>query len=108
MPITSIDCNKGILNYLKILNLNISKPQFNHIATLMTGIINIDSKRNISNISSKILYSKDRSCVTKFLNNAPWCARDMQDTRINHVLSVIEPKAKRMVPLHCSITVYHR
>ncbi len=69
MPITSIPNNSEILNYINSLNLDFSKPQVNHLSNLVTGIINIDSKRNISNLSNKVLSSKDRSCVTRFLNN---------------------------------------
>lgn len=105
MPITSIDNNQGVLNFLNQLNLNFSKPQLNHLANLMTGIINIDSKRNISNISSKILSSRDRSCVTKFLNNAPWDVQRLNLFRIKHLLATAKPKAKKPVFIAIDDTV---
>jgi len=72
MPITSIDNNQGVLNYINQINLDFSKPQSNHLSNLMTGIISIDGKRNISNICDKTLNSSERSCVTKSLNTSPW------------------------------------
>ncbi len=72
MPITSIPHNSEILNYINSLNLDFSKPQVNHLKNLVTGIISIDSKRNISNLSNTALSSKDRSFITKFLNNSSW------------------------------------
>ena len=92
MPIISIDNNQGILNFIEELNLKLSKPQLNHLLNLMTGIVNVDGKRNISNISSKIFQSKDRSCMTKFLNNAPWDEDRMNISRIKYALSHISPK----------------
>lgn len=50
----------------------------------MTGIVNIDGKRSISNISNKILHTKNRSCITKFLNNGPWNEGPLNDVRIKN------------------------
>ncbi|MCT4564737.1 MAG: IS701 family transposase [Maledivibacter sp.] len=97
MPITSIPNNSEVLNYINNLNLDFSKPQFNHLKNLVTGIISIDSKRNISNLSSKVLNSKDRSCVTKFLNNSPWDDKSLDACRINNLLSLTKPKANETI-----------
>lgn len=105
MPITSINNNQGILNFLDQLNLDFSKPQLNHLANLMTGIINIDSKRNISNISSKILNAKDRSCMTKFLNNSPWNVQSLDHLRIKKVLASAKLKSKEPVFIAIDDTV---
>jgi hypothetical protein len=93
MPITSIPNNTVILSYINSLKLDFSKPQINHLKNLLTGIISIDSKRKVSNLSSKVLGSKDRSCVTKFLNNSPWNGKCLNFSRVNNLLSLVKPKA---------------
>lgn len=75
--------------------MQISKPQLNPLANLMTGIINIDHKENISNISSKILNARDRGWITKFLNNAPWNVKGFDHLRIKKVLVSAKLKAKQ-------------
>ncbi|MCT4566637.1 MAG: hypothetical protein N4A68_20270 [Maledivibacter sp.] len=72
MPIDGIANNSEISNHINILNLDFSKPQVSHLNNLVAGIINIESKRNISNLSKKFLSGKYRSSVTRFLNNTPW------------------------------------
>jgi SRSO17 transposase len=105
MPIDSIPNNSEILNYINSLNLDFSKPQVNHLKNLVTGIINIESKRNISNLSKKVLGSKDRSCVTRFLNNSPWDGNSLDNCRINNLLTLIKPKANEPIFIAIDDTV---
>lgn len=97
MPIISIDNNQGVLNFIDNLNLKLSKPQLSHLLNLMTGIVNIDGKRNISNISNKILQAKKRSCITKFLNNSPWDEDLLNNARIKYALQRISPKEEEPI-----------
>lgn len=105
MPITSIPNNSEILNYINSLNLDFSKPQVNHLKNLVTGIISINSKRNISNLSNTVLNSKDRSCVTKFLNNSPWNEEPLSITRLNNILTQVKPKANEPIFIAIDDTV---
>lgn len=105
MPTTIIPNNNDILNYINSLNLDFSKPQVNHLKNLVTGIISIDSKRNISNLSSKVLGSKDRSCITKFLNNSPWDEDACSLSRLKNLIPLVKPKASEPIFIAIDDTV---
>lgn len=105
MPITSIANDPSILFYLEQLDLDFSKPQMKHLANLMTGIVGTDGKRNILNMSSKLLQSRDRSCITKFLNTSPWDVKLLNQQRIKNVLSTIKVKDKDPIFLAIDDTV---
>ncbi|MCG8540690.1 MAG: hypothetical protein MJA82_12240 [Clostridia bacterium] len=97
MPITNIPNNGTILNYINSLNLDFSKLELNHLKNLVTAIISIDSTRNISNLSNKILGSKYRRCITKFLNNSPWNEDSLSINRLNNLLALVKPKEPTVI-----------
>lgn len=61
MPTTIIDYSKEIINFLDNVNYGMSKPQFNHLATIIEGGINIEGKVSISKIAENIVKAKDKS-----------------------------------------------
>ena len=71
----------------------------------MTSIINIDGRRNILSISSKILNTKDCRCITKFLNNVSWDEDDFNFKRISYMLDKINPETKESIFLAIDDTV---
>lgn len=62
MPNTSISIvspNIEIINYIDNVNYGVSKPQFNHLFSLVHGLINV----LLSSIAESVLSEKDRSCI---------------------------------------------
>lgn len=41
MPTTILNYNEEIINFLEDVNYGMNEPQFNHLATIIEGIINI-------------------------------------------------------------------
>lgn len=72
MPNTIIDYSKEIIKFLDNVNYGTSKPQFNHLATIIEGSINIEVKVSISKIAENIAKAKDKSCVCRFLSDSTW------------------------------------
>lgn len=75
MPYTSISIlnpNSEIINYIDNVNYGVSKPQFNHLSSLMHGLINVHGNKSISSIAESVLSAKDRSCIYKFLSQSRW------------------------------------
>ncbi|MDK2800131.1 MAG: hypothetical protein PWP27_1949 [Clostridiales bacterium] len=79
MPTTIVDYNEEIINFFENVNYEMSKPQFNHLATMIEGTINIDGKISISKIAENILKAKDTSCIYRFFSKSPW-----NDELLNH------------------------
>jgi len=93
MPFTSINIvipNSEIINYIDNVNYGISKPQFNHLSSLMLGLINVKGNKSISSISQSILSAKDRSCIYKFLSKSQWDDSLIDRNRIAHLNMFLE------------------
>jgi len=58
MPNTIINYNEEIINFLEDVNYGINKPQFNYLATIIEGIINIGDNVSISKIGENIVKAK--------------------------------------------------
>ena len=82
MPTTIVDYNKELINFLENVNYGISKPQFNHLATMVEGCINIDGKLSISKIAEGIEKANDKSCIYRFLSQSPWNENLLNRNRI--------------------------
>ncbi|TJX15147.1 hypothetical protein E9840_03530 [Tissierella creatinini] len=54
MPTTIVNHNEELINFLESVNYGLSKPQFNHLATIIEGNININGKVSISRIAENI------------------------------------------------------
>jgi len=83
MPTTIVDYNKELINYLEDVNYGMSQPQFNHLATMVEGSINIDGNISISKIAETIAKAKDESCIYKFLSQSPWDDKLLNRNRIS-------------------------
>lgn len=66
MPTTIVNYNEEIINFLEDVNYGMSKPQFNHLATIIEGIINIGDKVSISKIAENIVKAKDKAVSLDF------------------------------------------
>lgn len=66
-----------------------NKPQFNHIATIIEGIINIGDKASISKIAENIVKAKDKSCISRFLSNSPWDDGLLNSNRLAYIKELL-------------------
>lgn len=87
MPVIStiLNTNTELYNYLNDVNYGMSKPQFNHLSSIVNGLINIKGNKTISTIAQGILTAKDRSCIYKFLSRSKWDDSLLNTNRINYI-----------------------
>ncbi len=65
--------NASIVNFVFSLGLTFSKPQMNHLLNFMQGLILTDGRMTVSQIRRSTHEARDLSCMTRFLNESPWC-----------------------------------
>lgn len=81
-----------IVKFILALQLRLSKPQRNHLLTLVHGIILCAGRKNITQIRNAARQDRHLSNVTNFLNHAPWCVNRMQRRRQQFVMNKIREK----------------
>lgn len=64
--------SEELIKYNLDLNINLSNPQTKHLLNLVTGLINIDGSKNISNLNRHFFNTTDRSNLSRFLTHSPW------------------------------------
>jgi SRSO17 transposase len=86
MPSNNIvSINDELYNYLNDVNYGMSKPQFNHLTTIVNGLINLPGTKTLSEIAKCVLSSKDKSCIYRFLSNSKWDDSLLNANRISHL-----------------------
>jgi SRSO17 transposase len=73
---------EDLINYIYDLNLNFSKPQMKHLLNLISGLINLEGKKNIANLNRNFLNTTNRSNLSRFLTNSPWDEDELVDKRL--------------------------
>jgi SRSO17 transposase len=81
-----------IVKFILALKLEFSKPQLNHLFTLVHGIILCAGRKNITQIRNAARQDCHLSSITNFLNHAPWCVNRMQRRRMQFVIEKIRTK----------------
>lgn len=66
-----------------------NKPQFNHLATIIEGIINIGDNVSISKIAENIVKAKDKSCISRFLSSSPWDDELLNNNRLAYIKELL-------------------
>lgn len=79
-----------IVNFILALQLQISKPQMNHVLTFIHGIILTDGRINVAQIRRSTNENRDLSCMTRFLNDSPWCPNRVTRRRLQFVINQIK------------------
>ncbi|MBC2578775.1 hypothetical protein [Clostridium sp. DJ247] len=64
--------NDKLYNYLNDVSYGMSKPQFNHLTSIVNGLINLPSIKTLSKIAASVSSAKDKSCIYKFLSRSKW------------------------------------
>lgn len=70
--------------------LELSKPQRNHVLTFMHGIILTDGRKTVSQMRRSTHERRDLSCMTRFLNESPWCPNRVTRRRIAFMMEKIK------------------
>ncbi len=81
-----------IVKFILALKLEFSKPQRNHLFTLVHGIILCAGRKNITQIRNAARQDCHLSSITNFLNHAPWCVNRMQRRRMQFIMEKIQTK----------------
>ncbi len=74
----------------------------NHLLTFIHGIILTDGRINISQIHRSTNENRDLSCMTRFLNESPWCPNRVTRRRLQFIINQIKKsrsKAKDNRPI---------
>lgn len=79
-----------IVNFIIALGLGFSKPQTHHVLTFIHGIILTDGKKTVSQIRRSTHETRHLSCMTKFLNESPWCPNRANRRRIQFMMDKIK------------------
>lgn len=81
-----------IVKFILALKLEFSKPQRNHLLTLIHGIILCAGRKNISQIRNAVRRDCHLSSMTNFLNHSPWCVNRMQRRRMQFIMEKVRSK----------------
>jgi SRSO17 transposase len=95
MSVSMIIVYQAIVKFILSLQLNLSKPQMNHLISMVHGIILCEGKKNTTQINKAAGKRRDPSCVAKFLKGSPWSLNRMQRRRINALIKAIQSKRKQ-------------
>lgn len=79
----------AIVKFIFALKLELSKPQRNHLLSLIHGIILCAGRKNITQIRNAARQDRHLTSVTNFLNHAPWCVNRMQRRRMQFMMERI-------------------
>lgn len=82
----------SIVKFIFALRLGLSKPQLNHTLHFVHGIILTDGKKTIAQIHRSMHEPRDLSCMTKFLNESPWCPNRVTRRRLKCMMEKIKKK----------------
>lgn len=67
-----------------------SKPQFNHLSTIVNGLINPPGTKILSGIAKSMVYERNKSCIYKFLSHSKWDDSVLNNNRISHLNFFLE------------------
>ena len=82
MPVTIVNHSDDLIKYISKLNLEFSTSQTNHLLNLITGLINLEGKKNLSNLNRNFLNTTNRSNLSRFLTISPWDEETVNSKRL--------------------------
>ena len=85
----------SIVKFVFALKLQLSKPQRNHLLTLVHGIILCAGRKNITQIRNAAREDCHLSSITNFLNHAPWCVNRFQRRRMKFVMETVRKQRRK-------------
>lgn len=63
---------KSLVKFLTMINLKLSKPQFDHLQRTMDGLVSCESTKTLSVISRLFWEAPDPSNLADFFRSSPW------------------------------------
>jgi len=87
-----------IVNFISALQLGLSKPQLWHLLTIMHGIILCEGRKTITGFRKVTRERRDLSCMTRFLSEAPWNHRRINQCRLRFLRQRIEEEREKQAP----------
>jgi len=86
---TMVTFYSAIVKFVLALQLQLSRPQQNHLISIIHGIILCEGRKNMSQIRKATDQYRDLSCITRFLKESPWCVNRIQRRRIQFLMEKI-------------------
>lgn len=80
----------AIVKFVLSLQLQISRPQCNHLISIIHGVILCEGRKNVSQIRNTTDQYRDLSCITRFLKESPWCVNRVQRRRMQFLMEKIQ------------------
>lgn len=80
----------GLKKYFKPFKKKLSKKQFKHFMTYVTGLIVCDNK-TVQEINDS-LSNSDQSSLNKFLTLSKWDTKEIGDIRLDQIKTKVKPK----------------
>ncbi|GGK00680.1 transposase [Lentibacillus kapialis] len=87
-----VSFHSAIVKFILAIGLEFSKPQLKHTLNFMHGIILTDGSKTVSQIRRVTHEPRDLSCMTRFLNESPWCPNRATRRRIQFMVDKIKKK----------------
>ena len=104
MPVTIVNHSDDLIKYISKLNLEFSTSQTNHLLNLITGLINLEGKKNLSNLNRNFLNTTNRSNLSRFLTTSPWDEETVNSKRLQFSCNkLIESAQNSNEPIFLSI-----
>lgn len=82
-------------------NLFGNRCQFQHFVNYLTGLMVLENK-SLSNMSRCLLESADKTNLSRFLSEAPWCEQAINDRRVEYM---VEQTRAHMRPAKASCLI---
>ncbi|MCI1696792.1 transposase [Aneurinibacillus aneurinilyticus] len=88
--------HSSIVKFVFALNLLLSRPQRHHLLAFLHGIVLCEGRVTISQIRRSTNHDRDLSCMTRFLQESPWCSKHVTNQRLSYLMETIRRmRAKR-------------
>ena len=101
---TIVNHSDDLIKYISKLNLEFSTSQTNHLLNLITGLINLEGKKNLSNLNRNFLNTTNRSNLSRFLTTSPWDEETVNSKRLQFSCNkLIESAQNSNEPIFLSI-----
>jgi len=79
-----------IVKFIFALHLGLSKPQMNHLLSLMHGIILCEGRKTVTQMRRQTKAQRDLSCMTRFLSESPWNHHTVNRQRLRYLRGLIQ------------------
>jgi hypothetical protein len=123
---TIVTPTQAVVKFLRLLKLNLSKPQLQHLQNFIEALLACEGRKTIAKLNRLILDTTDQSAFTDFFTYSPWdnhalrrtvlftfvkwVLQENSDALIPHALTISIDDSKSPKPrtsLHFEVTGWH-